>query len=364
MLEEGATIEQAPWYRGGLEIPGNPEEGRALRTEVGRWKAKPGASFSYQWERCGGEEPGEVLGGNCVQIEAVTSRSYTPAAEDVGYTLRVVVTGSNYLNSESVTSPPTAVVRAVPTIEGQAEEEQTLTAHINPWATTPPRSVSYQWERCGGEEEDEVLGGECFNIEGATSSAYLLTEENDGYTLRVEVTATYPLGSATTTSEATSLIYAAEPEEESLELEEEGEESSGGSAGVSALSDTTAAQKVSCAVFGWPPCKTLLNSFPEESTPLHTLSSKDEEEIVEILATFGVPPPGPGVEPEVEPVESGKGIRLRKPGTTGNRQTLRFMDPTNDYPDGYMVYTNDEGGGQPIDPETGKPGSSLDSSPR
>jgi hypothetical protein len=33
------------------------------------------------------------------------------------------------------------------------------------------------------------------------------------------------------------------------------------------------------------------------------------------------------------------------------------MDPTDDYPDGYAVYTNDEGGGQPIDPETGKPGS-------
>ncbi len=156
MLEEGATIEQAPWYRGGLEIPGTPEEGRPLRTEVGRWKAKPGASFSYQWERCGGEEPGEVLGGGCVPIEGATSRSYTPTAGDVGYTLRVVVTGTNHLNSETVTSPATAVIVPVPTIEGEPEEGQTLTAHINLWATTPPRSVSYQWQVCGGEGEEEV----------------------------------------------------------------------------------------------------------------------------------------------------------------------------------------------------------------
>lgn len=104
------------------------------------------------------------------------------------------------MNSETVTSPPSAVIRPAPMIEGEAEEGQTLTVHISPWAATPPRSVSYQWELCGGAEVHEALGSECVNIDGATSPSLQLTGEDVGYTVRAIATIVVPHGALTSES--------------------------------------------------------------------------------------------------------------------------------------------------------------------
>jgi alpha-tubulin suppressor-like RCC1 family protein len=210
MIEEHATIEQAPWYRGGLEIAGTPEQYQELFTRVGSWRAKPAPAFTYQWERCGGEEAGEVLGGDCVKIEGATSRTYVPQEADVGHTLRVVVTGANHLNHETQISPATAVILPLPTIEGEAEEGQTVTLSMAAWASTTPRSVRYQWMRCGGEEEGEVLGEDCYDIAGATSPELELTGEDVGHTVRVAASVNMPAGSFVAESEATAVVWARE----------------------------------------------------------------------------------------------------------------------------------------------------------
>jgi hypothetical protein len=52
--------------------------------------------------------------------------------------------------------------------------------------------------------------------------------------------------------------------------------------------------------------------------------------------------------------DSGKGLVFQKPGSTGNANMIRIMDPTPKYPNGYVRVYNDIG--QPLD-VFGKPGS-------
>jgi YD repeat-containing protein len=53
--------------------------------------------------------------------------------------------------------------------------------------------------------------------------------------------------------------------------------------------------------------------------------------------------------------DNGKGIVYQKPGAVGNTNSVRIMEPTPKYPDGYARVYNGEGNGQPID-VFGQPG--------
>jgi len=54
--------------------------------------------------------------------------------------------------------------------------------------------------------------------------------------------------------------------------------------------------------------------------------------------------------------ENGQGIVYQQPGAPGNAGSIRIMEPTPDYPNGYFRYYNNEGRGQPLEVD-GKPGS-------
>jgi RHS repeat-associated protein len=208
--EGSATSEATSMIRGGAPpsntslptITGTPEEGGSLSASPGSWEGAEPISFAYQWQRC------DSLGEECASIEAASEEGYVPTEDDVGHTLRVIVAASNATGEASATSLPSEVVTAssviendeLPSISGVAQDGQTLTASQGTWRPGSSLTYAYQWESCDEHGED------CADIEGATSATYLLAEADVGHTLRVAVTATGPLGSATAASEPTGSV--------------------------------------------------------------------------------------------------------------------------------------------------------------
>ena len=100
-------------------------------------------------------------------------------------------------------SPP--VSSAPPSITGSLLDGATATATNGTWTGTSPFTFSYQWQRCNS------TGGACANITGATSQAYTIASGDVGSTLKVSVTATNSVGSATATSAASAVVQPGPP---------------------------------------------------------------------------------------------------------------------------------------------------------
>jgi hypothetical protein len=107
-----------------------------------------------------------------------------------------------------------------PVIEGIAEEGQTLKVGVGTWPSGLHPGFSYQWELCGGNGEEEVEGGECEEVEGATASTLPVDEEDVGATIRVVATAAIRARAESRTSAPTAEVAGIEEYEE---LEGEGE---------------------------------------------------------------------------------------------------------------------------------------------
>jgi RHS repeat-associated protein len=124
----------------------------------------------------------------------VLSSGTFPIAEEVDLSA-VDVSGAT-VERESLAGPSNT---SPPTISGTAWTGKKLTAGAGLWAGTKPLAYTYQWQTCNSS------GASCSNISGATSSSYTVAHGDIGGTLRVIVTATNLLGSASSTSEATAV---------------------------------------------------------------------------------------------------------------------------------------------------------------
>jgi hypothetical protein len=187
-----------------------------VTADPGRWTG-PARTYSFQWRRC------DSSGAACSAIAAATRKNYLVVAADVGNTLRVTVVASNKNGSATATSMATAVVTGIapttststattttssvppsntasPTISGTPQQGQTLTAAPGSWSGTAPLRYAYQWKRC------DTAGASCAAISAATSTAYLLTSADVGSTIRVSVTASNSVGSATASSAPTAVV--------------------------------------------------------------------------------------------------------------------------------------------------------------
>jgi hypothetical protein len=87
-------------------LSGPAAQGHALTADPGTWSIAGPATTTYAWQRC------DANGANCVDIPGATGDTYTPGAEDVGHTLRAVVTVTNDAGSTTTTTPVSAPVQA------------------------------------------------------------------------------------------------------------------------------------------------------------------------------------------------------------------------------------------------------------
>jgi hypothetical protein len=206
----GAAVQAVPISRNpGPAISGLAQDGQQLTASTGSWDGtQPITGYTYQWDRC-------TTGVPCSQILGATSNTYTLTDADVGHTLKVGVEATNLVGTGGATncvgtppcpvfSNPTGVVTAtntaLPTINGIAQDRQTLTVSNGSW-NPGGATLSHQWLAC------DAAGANCSAIPGATSSSYALIPFLVGKTLRVQEYAT--AGGATSspvTSAATGVV--------------------------------------------------------------------------------------------------------------------------------------------------------------
>lgn len=84
-------------------ISGAPAQGQTLVLDEGSWTGAP-STFTYAWSHC------DSTGANCAPVAGAAGKSYTVGAADVGFSLRVSVTGTNSVGSQSAVSGATGVV--------------------------------------------------------------------------------------------------------------------------------------------------------------------------------------------------------------------------------------------------------------
>lgn len=186
-------------------ITGTPRVGETLTAQNGTWSNSPTA-FQYQWQRC------NAAGAACANVAGAVQKTYLLTSADSGRTMRVRVTGINAEGATNARSGPTAVVTpsaaprntARPTITGEPEAGQELTAEEGTW-TNSPTSFSYQWQRC---DVDAIA---CAVVTGATGKTYGVRNADVGFRLRVEVTARNANGAGSAVSNPTGIVVPSVP---------------------------------------------------------------------------------------------------------------------------------------------------------
>jgi serine protease AprX len=155
--------------------------------------------------------PGELSGhlAGCVAIPGAGEQAYRVTADDLGLSLRVLVTGTDESQSSVTASELTPSVAArpplatsPPAIVGTGEEGQTLTAANGAWDGTAPFEFAHQWQRC------DAQGEACTDIAGATGSSYTAAPDDVGATVRLAVTASGLGGELRALSEPSDTVLA------------------------------------------------------------------------------------------------------------------------------------------------------------
>jgi hypothetical protein len=130
-----------------------------------------------------------------LKSNATTSRRFLSLISAAAVSLLVLYAG------RSTAAPRTAPSNvSPPTIDGNAQEGQTLTANAGTWRGTQPISYSARWLRC------DVGGGNCAFVSSPKQSTYRLGADDVGHTIRVAVTASNADGQATARSRPTATV--------------------------------------------------------------------------------------------------------------------------------------------------------------
>ena len=122
----------------------------------------------------------------------------------VSYTFTVTATnsigtGNASSASNSITTFTTPVNTVAPVVSGTTKFGSTLSCTTGTWTGTATINYTYQWQRTG------------VNIPSATSSTYVLVQDDVGSRISCIVTGTNPYGASNATSNSTAIIGALVP---------------------------------------------------------------------------------------------------------------------------------------------------------
>jgi hypothetical protein len=183
---------------------GTPSDGKKLKVTRGVWEGAKPIAYSYQWQRC------SAAGDECMTLSAAKGSSYQLSSEDVGHTLRALVTATNAqgaltdtTSSSSKITPVGPRRRKSASIAGIAQDGQTVTVTGGTWKGSQPMSFTYQWQSC--------RSGTCTAISGATAQSYRADTSELGEKLRAIVTATNSAGSSSAASKTSAKVIAGPP---------------------------------------------------------------------------------------------------------------------------------------------------------
>ena len=178
-------------------VTGDLVEAATLLVTTGEWSG-PVADYAYQWQRCSG--------GVCVPINWATDPGYVLKDDDVGFTVRAVVTASNLGGSASSVSAETALVlplppvaEELPQVAGVAAQGERLVASPGDWASAASTTFAYAWQRSSD-------AGETWTDVGVSASSYVLAAGDVGAVFRVAVTASNAGGLTSAVSAPTAAV--------------------------------------------------------------------------------------------------------------------------------------------------------------
>jgi Tol biopolymer transport system component len=209
---------QAPHQRASPPIAGANVVGQTISAGIGVWDGTLPLTYTYQWKRC--NPPGDL--DSCVPIPGATQSTYIPTPDDIGFTLRVFVTATNFIGSDTQFSNHTFPIidrqhfapstLVAPGVTGTAQLGRTLTADSGSFDGDTPISTTLRWQRC------DATGAACRNIARATKRSYAPTAVDLGSTLRVAVTATNAYGKFVSVSQPTEPVIAQLPHRKGLRI--------------------------------------------------------------------------------------------------------------------------------------------------
>jgi PKD repeat protein len=188
-------------------LSGTAQNGQTLTVSPGAWTGVEPIVYTYSWSRC------DAYGSECEERSGEHGASYTLGTEDVGYTIRALVTTTDasgslvraVATSQPVAAEPGPLDAQAPSVAGTPVEGLTLHAIPGTWSGSGTVGYAYQWERCGEDGES------CAAIEGASSASYALVAGDVGSAVRVLVTASDEGGSSQAVSVPTPTIGAPAP---------------------------------------------------------------------------------------------------------------------------------------------------------
>jgi CHRD domain len=93
-------------------ITGSAHVGQRLSASTGTWTSATPSTYAYQWSRCNAD------GTSCASISGATGQTYGVGAADLGFAIRVVVTGTNATGSTSEASAASKIAARIVTTAG------------------------------------------------------------------------------------------------------------------------------------------------------------------------------------------------------------------------------------------------------